>query len=208
MTVGDEPEARILDRRSPSNGPWRSRFGRTHSTKTRTAPIGRPLTENRDRATSFVTTVFALRNGELGGRRTTLHLAFDEADDRKEWTTDAGTRGRERPSVRVVFDILEEMSETPGGMRGAMGGEIHGGVRGLIGVSSGVHEAADFAAPRVPGRPPYREERRDVVFDQTGYSPQILASACVASSTRCCRSAPATDRISSSFRMAGFQGLM
>ncbi|MEF8824939.1 MAG: transferase, partial [Halapricum sp.] len=72
-----------------------------------------PLNERRDRAVSFFTNFFALRNVELGDRRTTLEIAIDEAYERKGITEDVSTHDRENPTVRDVLDILEEMSDDP-----------------------------------------------------------------------------------------------
>ena len=72
-----------------------------------------PLKERRDRVVSFFTNFFALRNVDLGDRRTTLELAIDAAYTRKGITEDVSTHGRESPTVRDVLDILEEMSTDP-----------------------------------------------------------------------------------------------
>ncbi|MFB6188970.1 MAG: VirB4 family type IV secretion system protein [Halapricum sp.] len=72
-----------------------------------------PLKERRERAISFFTNFFALREVSLGDRRTTLELALDEAYDRKGITEDVATHGRESPTVRDMLDILEEMSDAP-----------------------------------------------------------------------------------------------
>ncbi|WP_276258957.1 VirB4 family type IV secretion system protein [Haloglomus litoreum] len=72
-----------------------------------------PLKERRERAISFFTNFFALRDVSLGDRRTTLELALDEAYERKGITDDVSTHDRESPTVRDMLDILEEMSEDP-----------------------------------------------------------------------------------------------
>jgi type IV secretory pathway VirB4 component len=72
-----------------------------------------PLKEKRNRAVSFFTNYFALRDVDLGDRRTTLELAIDEAYDQKGITEDVATHSRESPTVQDMLDILEEMSEDP-----------------------------------------------------------------------------------------------
>ncbi|WP_254820858.1 VirB4 family type IV secretion system protein [Haloglomus halophilum] len=72
-----------------------------------------PLKERRERAISFFTNFFALRDVTLGDRRTTLELALDEAYERKGITEDVSTHDRESPTVRDMLDILEEMSDAP-----------------------------------------------------------------------------------------------
>jgi type IV secretory pathway VirB4 component len=73
-----------------------------------------PLKERRDRVVSFFTNFFALRNVELGDRRTTLELAIDAAYERKGFTDDVSTHSQESPTVQdEVLDILEEMSTDP-----------------------------------------------------------------------------------------------
>jgi len=71
------------------------------------------LKERRERAISFFTNFFALRDVTLGDRRTTLELALDEAYERKGITEDVSTHDRESPTVRDMLDILEEMSDAP-----------------------------------------------------------------------------------------------
>ena len=73
-----------------------------------------PLKERQDRALSFFTNFFALRDVTLGDRRTTLELAFDEAYQQAGITDDPSTHSRESPTVRDVLDILESMSDDPG----------------------------------------------------------------------------------------------
>jgi type IV secretory pathway VirB4 component len=72
-----------------------------------------PLKEKRNRAVSFFTNYFSLRNISLGDRRTTLELAIDEAYDRVGITDDVATHDRPSPTVRDMLDILEEMSDDP-----------------------------------------------------------------------------------------------
>ena len=72
-----------------------------------------PLKERRERAISFFTNFFALREVQLGDRRTTLELALDEAYERQGITEEIGTHDRESPTVRDILDILEEMSDGP-----------------------------------------------------------------------------------------------
>jgi hypothetical protein len=73
-----------------------------------------PLKEKRNRAVSFFTNYFSLRDVSLGDRRTTLELALDEAYDRAGITDDVATHDRPSPTVRDMLDILEEMSDDPG----------------------------------------------------------------------------------------------
>jgi len=70
-----------------------------------------PLKERRNRAVAFFVNFFALRDVDLGDRRTTLERAFDEAYARAGITEDVQTHSRESPTVRDALDILEEMSE-------------------------------------------------------------------------------------------------
>ena len=73
-----------------------------------------PLKERRERAVSFFTNFFSLRNVDLGDRRTTLELAIDEAYDRKGFTDDISTHSRESPTVRdEVLGVLEDISDDP-----------------------------------------------------------------------------------------------
>jgi hypothetical protein len=72
-----------------------------------------PLKERRERAISFFTNFFALREVQLGDRRMTLELALDEAYERQGITEEIGTHDRDSPTVRDILDILEEMSEAP-----------------------------------------------------------------------------------------------
>jgi type IV secretory pathway VirB4 component len=72
-----------------------------------------PLKEKRNRAVSFFTNYFSLRDVALGDRRTTLELAIDEAYERKGITDDVATHDRQSPTVRDMLDILEEMSDDP-----------------------------------------------------------------------------------------------
>jgi len=72
-----------------------------------------PLKERRERAISFFTNVFATRGVDLGDRRTTLELAFDEAYAQQGITEDVSTHGRESPTLRDVLDILAELSADP-----------------------------------------------------------------------------------------------
>jgi len=71
------------------------------------------LKEKRNRAVSFFTNYFSLRNVALEDRRTTLELAIDEAYQRKGITDDVATHHRQSPTVRDMLDILEEMSDDP-----------------------------------------------------------------------------------------------
>ncbi|MEF8825383.1 MAG: transferase [Halapricum sp.] len=73
-----------------------------------------PLKERRDRAVSFLTNFFALRNVDLGDRRTTLEMALDEAYERKGITEDVSTHDRDSPTITDILDILDEMGEDPG----------------------------------------------------------------------------------------------
>lgn len=72
-----------------------------------------PLKERRDRAISFFTNFFALRDVKLGDRRTTLELAFDQAYECKGITENVSTHSRESPTVQDVLDILENMANDP-----------------------------------------------------------------------------------------------
>lgn len=73
-----------------------------------------PLKERRERAMSFFTNFFALRNVGLDDRLTTLELVIEEAYSRTGITEDPETHGRDSPTIRNLLDILEEVASDSG----------------------------------------------------------------------------------------------
>jgi type IV secretory pathway VirB4 component len=72
-----------------------------------------PLKERINRAISFFINYFGLRDVGLEDRRSTLERALRTAYARQGITDDVTTHDRPSPTMETVFDVLEEMTESP-----------------------------------------------------------------------------------------------
>ncbi|SDM93720.1 Type IV secretory pathway, VirB4 component [Halogranum gelatinilyticum] len=72
-----------------------------------------PFSEKLADVLSFLANYFALRDIELGDKRTTLELAVREAYSRRGITEDVETHSKESPTMRDVLDVLEDLINEP-----------------------------------------------------------------------------------------------